>query len=151
MRIITKNSLKRRHIVPTPQKPTKGLSSKRVNDYLRFSLFLVAIGMFYIHNSYEAEKKIKLVEAYQKQTKTLKSDYLLKQAKLSANTRFMMMKADIDTLGLRSLREPAFQIVKGLDVPFYQTLPQPQAPEVVPMQPTDDSLLNRTEIVMHDR
>ncbi|MEL6627627.1 MAG: FtsL-like putative cell division protein [Bacteroidota bacterium] len=150
MRIITKNSLKRRHVAPTPMKPTKGLSSKRVNDYLRFSLFLVLIGMFYIHNSYEAEKKIKLVEAYQKQTKSLKSDYLLKQAKLSANTRFMMMKADIDTLGLRSLREPAYQIVKGLDVPYHQTLPKLQAPEVEPTQPTEDSLLNRTEIVMYD-
>jgi len=101
-----------------PQKPSRGLSSKKVNDYLRFSLFLVLIGLAYIYNSYEAERKVKQMEAYHKEVKRLKAEYLLRRATLSAGTRFSEIKDQLDTLGLRPLDEPAFKLVKGLEMPL---------------------------------
>ena len=96
----------------------QGLSSRKVDDYLRFSLFLVLIGMVYIWNSYEAERQVKLMEEYQTSVKDLKSRYLLKKATLSADLRFAEIKHQVDTLGLRPLYEPAYKIVRGVEVPL---------------------------------
>lgn len=97
---------------------SKGLSSKKVDDYLRFSVFLVLIGMAYIWNSFEAEKQVKLREDYRKDVKELKSRYLLQKATLSAETRLSEIKDKVDTLGLRPLYEPAYRLVRGLEVPL---------------------------------
>ncbi len=58
----------------------KGLSTQRVKDYLRFSAFLVLIGMVYIWNSYDAEHQVKRLEEVRAEAKKLKSRYLLKQS-----------------------------------------------------------------------
>lgn len=97
---------------------SKGLSSKKVDDYLRFSIFLVLIGMAYIWNSYEAERQVALREAYRTDVKELKSRYLLKKATLSAETRLSQIQDKVDTLGLRPLYEPAYRIVRGVEVPL---------------------------------
>ncbi|MEM7370279.1 MAG: FtsL-like putative cell division protein [Bacteroidota bacterium] len=97
---------------------SKGLSSKKVDDYLRFSVFLVLIGVAYIWNSYEAERQVALREAYRVEVKELKSRYLLKKSTLSAETRLSQIQDKVDTLGLRPLYEPAYRLVRGVEVPL---------------------------------
>lgn len=94
-------------------KDKKGLSTRLVNDYLRFVVFLALIGMGYIWNGHYAERQVKLVEAYKKEVKNLKSRYLLKQSTLGSVTRLSEVQSFVDTLGLRPMNEPPFKIVKG--------------------------------------
>lgn len=129
-----------------PQGPRKGLSSKKVNDYLRFSVFLVLIGVAYIWNSYEAERKMKQMEAQRKEVKRLKAEYLLRQSTLSAGIRFSEIRDQIDTLGLRPLREPAFKLVKGLEVPLEEL--NRSNPGEFRMMPEEDSL-EKTELAIY--
>ncbi|MDX2285076.1 MAG: FtsL-like putative cell division protein [Bacteroidia bacterium] len=96
----------------------KGLSVRKVDDYLRFSFFLVLIGMGYIWNSYQAERQIKRMEGYEKEVKSLKSRFLLQQATLNAGTRYSEIRQWADTLGLQASREPAYRLVRGLDMPL---------------------------------
>lgn len=128
--------------------PRKGLSSKKVNDYLRFSVFLVLIGVAYIWNSYEAERKVKQMEDYRKEVKRLKAEYLLRQSTLSAGIRFSEIRDQIDTLGLRPLREPAFKLVKGLEVPI-EELHRPD-PEELRLMPEGDSL-EQTDLAIYQK
>ncbi|TAE51160.1 MAG: hypothetical protein EAZ89_10620 [Bacteroidetes bacterium] len=95
----------------------KGLSARKVDEYLRFSAFLVLIGMVYIWNSYQAEQQVKEFERYKREVKTLKSHYMLKEATLSAGTRYSEIEAIADSLGLSLSSEPAYQLVKGQTVP----------------------------------
>ncbi|MEO1450722.1 MAG: hypothetical protein AAFV07_14430, partial [Bacteroidota bacterium] len=44
--------------------------------------------------------------------------YLLQQSTLSAGVRFSELKSQLDTLGLRPLREPAYKIIKGAPLPI---------------------------------
>ncbi|MEO0897660.1 MAG: FtsL-like putative cell division protein [Bacteroidota bacterium] len=119
MRVITRQRFNQNANSPREKdRPKKGLSSRKVNDYLRFSGFLVLIGVAYIWNSYEAERKVKMMEAHHQEVKKLKAEYLLRRSTLSAGTRFSEIKDQLDTLGLRPLREPAFKLVQGLDVPL---------------------------------
>jgi len=111
-----KNSF--RNAADTAAKSGKGLSVGKVNDYLRFSVFLVIIGMAYIANSYRAERFIKQKEELRSEVKALKSRYLLRQATMGAGTRFLAIRAEADSLGLRALREPAYKLVRGLHVPL---------------------------------
>lgn len=110
-------------------KARKGLSVRKVGAYLRFSVFLVLVGMFYIWNSHEAERQIKEMEVYQKEVKDLKSRYLLQQSTLSAGVRFSELKTQLDTLGLRPLQAPAFRIEKGVSLPLNRL--------AVPERPTE--------------
>ncbi|WNJ20260.1 FtsL-like putative cell division protein [Pontibacter sp. G13] len=118
MRIITKNrQALNRQLQGGPEPSKKGLSARKVDDFLRFSLFLVGIGLFYVWNSYQAEQQIKELEQYKREVKELKSSYLLKQATLSAGTRFSEIRDHLDTLGLKPHVSPPYQIVQGLDRP----------------------------------
>jgi len=99
-------------------KPKAGLSARKVNDYLLFSVFLVLIGMGYIWNGYRAERFIKQREDLRTEVKSLKSRYLLRQATLGSRTRLSLMRDDLDSLGLYPLREPAYKLVRGVEVPL---------------------------------
>ena len=99
----------------TPNKKS-GLSVGVVDDYLKFMIFLALIGVAYIWNSHQAEKQIKLMEAYQKSVKSLKSNYLLKESTLSAATRLSEISSLVDTIGLKELRDPAFRIVRNAEI-----------------------------------
>lgn len=121
MRIISKQRLQPSLPYQGKNEARKGLSTRKVNDYLRFSLFLVLIGMAYIWNSYDAERQIKQLEEVRLEAKQLKSRYLLKQSLLSAHTRFSEIQQELDTLGLKPLRHPAVKIVKGGTLPLEKT------------------------------
>mgnify|MGYP006269180281 CR=1 FL=1 len=95
-----------------------GLSARKVNDYLRFSAFLVLIGMAYIWNSYRAEVMIKEREDLRTEVKSLKSRYLLRQANLGAATRLMTLRDELDSIGLRRLERPAYRLVRNQGQPI---------------------------------
>lgn len=113
MRIITRNSLGKTPLGTKPAGKKKGLSLRLVDDYLKFVLFLALIGLAYVWNSHQAEKKIKLETALETQVESLKARYLLKQSTLSAGTRLSEIRAVVDTLGLRPQNEPVFKLVRG--------------------------------------
>ncbi|MEL6593524.1 MAG: FtsL-like putative cell division protein [Bacteroidota bacterium] len=113
MRIITRNSLGKTPLGTKPAGKKKGLSLRLVDDYLKFVLFLALIGLAYVWNSHQAEKKIKLESALETQVESLKARYLLKQSTLSAGTRLSEIQAVVDTLGLRPQNEPVFKLVQG--------------------------------------
>lgn len=93
-------------------KGKKGLSVKRVDDYLRFIIFLALIGMVYIGNTHYAERQVREVELLEKDVKKLKSKYLLRKSTLSAGTRFSELKPVADTLGLRPQVHPPHRLIK---------------------------------------
>ncbi|MDX1908310.1 MAG: FtsL-like putative cell division protein [Bacteroidia bacterium] len=106
----------------------KGLSSRMVDDYLRFSIFLTLIGMGYIWNAYQAERQVKELETLKKEVKSLKSNFMLKQAMLGAGIRMSEIADQVDTLGIYPLREPAYKIISGLDRPLSSLLPVARNP-----------------------
>ena len=118
MRIVNQARTPGRPAAGGPAGPRRGLSVRKIDAYLRFSFFIVLIGVAYIWNSYQAEQKVRLEEAYARQVKELKSRYLLERSTLDAGFRYAEVQRMVDTLGLRPLEEPAFKIVRGLDRPL---------------------------------
>ncbi len=92
------------------RKAGKGLKIRKVDDYLRFVIFLALIGMAYIFNSHLAERQVKQLEEVRASVKEQKSRYLLKQATLGATVRFSEIEAAADTLGLRRLAQTPFEL-----------------------------------------
>ncbi|RMG60793.1 MAG: hypothetical protein D6722_20475 [Bacteroidetes bacterium] len=127
--------------------PRRGLSVRKIDAYLRFSFFVVLIGVAYIWNSYQAEQRVRLEEAYAKQAKDLKSRYLLQRATLDAGLRYAKVQDMVDTLGLRPLQEPGYKIVRGLDRPLSRLELPERDPrrrfEGVPPEPSDSPQATR--------
>lgn len=100
---------------PTPRKKdslVKGLSAKKVDKYMRFVLFLAAIGIVYIWNSHYAEKQVSKREKLRKEVKALKDKSFMKEADFNAAIRYSEMASMTDTLGLKKLSKPPFRIQK---------------------------------------
>lgn len=96
----------------TKEKPrSKGLKIRQIDDYLRFALFLAVIGMFYIWNSHYAVKQVRKMEVLQKEAKSLKSKYLMKQSTLSAVMSLAEINEMVDSVGLVRSKEPLYKLV----------------------------------------
>ncbi len=100
----------------TEGKAQKGLSVRKVDDYLQFVIFLAIIGLAYIWNSHYAEKQMRMATELEKEVKDLKSKSLMKESTLSAGTRFSEIREKVDSLGLYKLNEPAYKIIKEAPV-----------------------------------
>lgn len=94
------------------RKSSKGLKVAKVDEYMRFVLFLALIGMVYIWNSHLAEKQVKEMTQLEAEVKTLKSQYLEKAANLSAGTQFATIKDKVDSLGLYKYKDVVYQLTK---------------------------------------
>lgn len=88
------------------------LSVRRVDDYLRFILFVSFIGMVYIWNVHYAEKQVRERDKLKTEVKSLKAEYIMKKAELSSGTRYTELVVKLDTLGLHRLEEPPYKLVK---------------------------------------
>ncbi len=97
------------------KKATKGLKLRKVDDYLRFVVFLALIGMGYIWNAHLAESQVKELERVRASAKELKSRYLLKRASLGAAARFSEIEAAADTLGLRRMEQTPVELTANND------------------------------------
>lgn len=105
-------NLKRKKKEEKAEPARKGLSLRKVDDYLRFVVFLALIGMAYIWNTHYAEKQMRLATELEREVKDLKSKALMKESMLSAGTRFSEIRDKVDSLGLYKLNEPAYKLVK---------------------------------------
>lgn len=89
-----------------------GLSISRVDRYLRFIVFLVAIGMVYIWNSHWAESQIRREEQLEEAIREAKAEYKTSHARLSHDSKRSEVAQRVDTLGLMVPKEPPYTIVK---------------------------------------
>lgn len=105
MQIISPKNV-HKQAVKADQRVRKGLKLRKVDDYLRFSVFLALIGMAYIWNAHLAERQVRELEAVRSSVNELKSRYLLKRATLGASVRYSEVEAAADTLGLRKAARP---------------------------------------------
>lgn len=93
-------------------KPKAGLSISRVDRYLRFVVFLVAIGMVYIWNSHWAESQIRREEQLEESIREAKAEYKTSHARLSHDSKRSEVAQRVDTLGLMVPKEPPYTIIK---------------------------------------
>lgn len=91
--------------------PGKGLSTKKVDGYLRLVIFLAVIGLAYIANSHFAEKQVQKREALKQEVKRLKDRYYMKEADLDAGVRYSELVKMTDSLGLKKLKEPPYRLI----------------------------------------
>lgn len=99
------------HVQKADKKASRGLKVRRVDDYMRFVVFLAMIGMVYIWNAHFAERQVVELEQALVEVDEMKSRYLLKRATLGAQVRFSEIEAAADTLGLRRMDVPPYEIV----------------------------------------
>ncbi|MFK7973229.1 MAG: FtsL-like putative cell division protein [Bacteroidia bacterium] len=88
----------------------KGLSVKRVSNWIVFALFLSAIGIGYIWNAYYAERQVQRRDALRKEVKELRDQYYLQKADRQASVRFAEIAKNADTLNLKRPQKPPFRL-----------------------------------------
>ena len=105
------------HVNPTPEEKTpapeagrKGIPIIEVEKYLRFILFLTAIGLVYIWNSNRAEGRVRKVQALESEVRELKSDYSNLSAELSYSTRRSVLEKRVDSIGLMKMEKPPYML-----------------------------------------
>jgi len=117
MRVIRKTQTKnqtmasKKPLSTTPEKGS-GISARKVDGYLRFLLFLTAIGMGYIWNTHYAVRQVRKLESLKAEVKDLKSKYLMRESSLRAGMRMAEVAQYVDTMGLRPLSQPPYKIIK---------------------------------------
>lgn len=111
MRVIT-NKKRSRKRQPKAAGPAagKGLSMKKVSNWLVFALFVSAIGIGYIWNAYYAERQVQRRDALRKEVKELRDTYYLQKADRQATVRFAEIAKTADTLGLKRPTKPPFRL-----------------------------------------
>ena len=99
---------------PLKQKGRKKgwISIQKIDDYLRFVLFLAAVAVVYIWNAHHADNKIRERDKLKTEVKALKAEYYMRKADLSANTRYTNMIANLDSLGLYRPQKAPFKLIK---------------------------------------
>ena len=96
--------------IPAPEAGKKGIPIGEVDKYLRFILFLTAIGLVYIWNSHRAEGRVRRVQALENEVRELKSDYSNLSAELSYSTRRSILEKRVDSIGLAKMDKPPFML-----------------------------------------
>lgn len=112
MNVITQTARRKEGPAPAAA-PRKGLSMKKVDRYLRYVLFLTAIGALFIWNAHQAEKKIQRRETLKREVRELRVAYHVKEADLNASVRYAAVAAATDTLGLVRPDKPPFRLEKA--------------------------------------
>jgi hypothetical protein len=86
---------------------------KDAGKYIRYIVFVVAIGMFYIWNSHVAENQVKEENRLRKEIADAKAEYKTMHARLSAGTRRRVIFEKVDSLGLKATSQNVFKLVKS--------------------------------------
>ncbi len=111
MRVVNREQGQRGHSKQGAKNPGKGLSTKKVDRYLRLVIFLALIGLVYIANAHYAEKQVQKREALKQEVKRLKDRYYMKEADLHAGVRYSELVKLTDSLGLKKLTEPPYRLI----------------------------------------
>lgn len=94
------------------QRAASWLSVRRVDDYLKFVVFVTVIGVFYIANAHFAEQQIKNREKLKTEVKALKAEYMMRKADLASVTRYTNLVVNMDSIGLQRLKEAPYKLIK---------------------------------------
>lgn len=91
------------------------MSIRQVDGYLRFVLFLAVVGFAYIWNSHFAERQVSQRDKLKAEVKSLKAEYFMRKADLSASVRYTNIIANLDTIGLHKPEKAPFKLIKKKD------------------------------------
>lgn len=86
--------------------------SVEAGRYIRYVVFLVAIGMVYIWNSHIAETQVKEEGRLRKEIADAKAEYKTMHARLSTGTRRQVIFEKVDTLGLKVASTNVYKLSK---------------------------------------
>lgn len=83
----------------------------RMDKYVRYTVFVVVVGLIYIWNSHYAEDQIRREEKLKKELADAEAEYKTINARLSGLTRRYAIEEKIDTLlGLKNWSRPPYKI-----------------------------------------
>ncbi len=86
------------------------LANPRTAKNLPFLLFIALLAIFYIGNSYTAEKKIRRIEKLQKELKELRYDHIYTKSKLMSKSRQSEVASSLGSQGIKESRVPPAKI-----------------------------------------
>ena len=90
-------------------KGKKGISVKRVDEYLRFAVFLAVIGMFYIWNGYKAEQQIREMEVVEKRSERPEIQISASKIYLECRNEILRNSNDGRFIGAQTPRTTSFK------------------------------------------
>ena len=97
----------------TPERVKRGgLQKVSVRRYIRYVVFLVGIGLFYIWQSHVAEKQVRRQNKLKKEIADAKAEYKTMQARLSAGIRRPVIQAQVDSLGLKATSKNTYKLFR---------------------------------------
>ncbi len=97
-------------VADQPMSPRGIIASQKVRRYIRYTAFLVVVGLFYIWNSHVAEKQVRREDELKKAVEVAKAEYKTIDARLSATTRKPAVEAVADSLGLKVETRNVFKL-----------------------------------------
>lgn len=89
-----------------------GLPVRDVGRYIRYVIFLVAIGLFYIWNSHVAEKQVRKESKLKTEIEDAKAEYKTMHARLSAGVRRPVIMQKVDSLGLEASTRNTYKLTR---------------------------------------
>lgn len=79
---------------------------------LPFFLFLTLIGMFYIANTYYAEKKEREIQALRKSLKELRNEYITTRSELMNQSRQSEVADRLEAINIKESTVPPIKVIK---------------------------------------
>lgn len=87
-----------------------GLPVHDVRRYIRYTIFLVLVGLIYIWNSHVAEKQVRRESQLKTDIADAKAEYKTVHAKLDAGTRQSTIFEKVDSLGLEATSRNIYKL-----------------------------------------
>jgi hypothetical protein len=87
-----------------------GFAVHDVRRYIRYTIFLVLVGLIYIWSSHVAEKQVRRESQLKTDIADAKAEYKTVHAKLDAGTRQSTIVEKVDSLGLEATSENIFKL-----------------------------------------
>jgi hypothetical protein len=89
---------------------TGGLPVQDVGRYIRYTIFLVGLGLLFIWNSHVAEKQVRRESRLKREIEDAKAEYKAVHAQQDAGTRQSVIFQKVDTLGLEASSKNIFKL-----------------------------------------
>lgn len=93
-------------------KEVLGLTQKKMDEYLRFFIFLVLIGLVYVWNSHLAEKQVIKEDRLKTEIRDLRLHYISIESELSEQKKPSVVADSVEKHGLHLLTQAPYQLEK---------------------------------------
>jgi hypothetical protein len=101
-------------VVAATLKATRHLATGRALLWFQrnvaFTLFVAGIGLLYVWNAHDIQRRARRVDQLQKEIKELKSEYMTINAELSVRRKQSNIRTVVDSMGLKPLTAPPFSL-----------------------------------------